>query len=147
MLRRPRLAAVSLRTGVFAAARLGSHGPVHHYDHTASLSRAPSEAEALALAAQSNRTVSGVVPGKLFMRHWLAAQQSTESIYTRGLSLVWTGVIVVAAGVYGGFGLDTQSALMFEALAFFAIFLMAETHWHLMPLFAGIYAVWLLVGI
>lgn len=99
----PKVAAVGL------ALRFGGHGPTVH-DHSASFSRALTPEEKIALSDQSHRTVSSVVPGKLFMRHWLAGEQATVSIVNRTLSLFVTLGLFVWASGYSGLGWNSLSA-------------------------------------
>jgi hypothetical protein len=98
------------------------------YDHSASFSRPLNESEATDLERMRNRTVSAIVPGKLFMRHWIAGEQATVSIYNRALSLMVTFGLIAWAGTYSTFGFSTESSLIAEAFVFLTIFLVVHTH-------------------
>ena len=117
------------------------------YDHSASFSRALSESEQVALDAQKNRTVSAIVPGKLFMRHFLAGEQATISIYNRGMSVLVTFALILGAGCYAGLGANTESVVPLAAFAFFVNFLVLHTHMNsLYGVCIGAYLIALAVG-
>lgn len=146
MLRRPLTRVVPAPTLFAAQLRFGA-GPVKEYNHGASMSRPLTEDDGAILQAQKNRTVSGIVPGKLFMRHWLAGEQATVSIYNRVFSLIVTWLLVMWAGAYasnGGF--KVYSMEMTFVYAMFAFFMVLHTHMNLMPCFLGAYAVLLVLG-
>jgi inner membrane protein involved in colicin E2 resistance len=117
------------------------------YDHSASFSRSLSPDESEVLKAMADRTVSGVVPGKLFMRHWLAAEQATVSIYNRGLSAVVTMALLLWAGCYPTSGGTTESAIPMMGFAFFVYFMVVHTHMHnLYYAFFALYGIALVFG-
>jgi hypothetical protein len=73
----------------------GIRGPM---DHTASFTRALTPEEKKMVDAQANRTVAGFVPGKMFIRHWMATNMNSLSIANRGFT-----VLAVTGGIlYGG---------------------------------------------
>ena len=108
--------------------RFGGGGPVKNYDHSASFSRQLTASESEALAQQKNRTVSSVIPGKLFMRHWLAGEQATVSIFNRGVSLGVTAGLVLWATFSFGNGNSNYSAVQMMCYTTFCLFLVLHTH-------------------
>src|SRR5688572_13094397 len=76
--------------------RFASHSATHH-DHSSAFASPLTREESIHLDSQKHRTVSGVVPGKVFMRHWTAGEQATISIYNRAISLVVSAAIVLGA--------------------------------------------------
>ncbi len=128
----------------FAALRCGGgSGKRAALDHSASFTHELEPELAAKVAAQTNRTVPSFVPGKLFMRHWIAGVQASESIVNRIMSLAVTFAVVVYGAVYAtGGGLQGLSAAPFVAFAFFGVFIFYHTHvpWHAAALF-GLYLV------
>lgn len=117
----------------FGGGHVGSPQPP--MDHSGSmLPRALNDAATkAAVDEQANRTVSGMVPGKLFMRHWIANEQATESIVNRIVSLGITAGVIVWASVYASSGpFACLSSAHFALLALIGIFLPLHTHhnWH-----------------
>lgn len=101
MLRRPSslIKAVS-GMSLQCAQRYAHHKPTVH-DWSQIWRHTPSAEEQSAIQSQSHRTVSAVVPGEMFMRHWIAAEQSTMSVANRVIS----GMIIVVGMVWAaGFG-------------------------------------------
>lgn len=129
MLRRAlpsKLGIVSASSYSFAR-RYGGHGPTEH-DHTHAFSRPLTATENFALLDQKRRPVSGIVPGKLFMRHWIAAEQSTVSIVNRALSIAVTlGIFVWACG-YSGMGWNGLNAWHVGCALFLGNWLVLHTH-------------------
>jgi hypothetical protein len=121
------VAAVSSSSAVTMGLRFGGHGPTEH-DHSQSFSRALTPEENFALLDQKRRPVSSVVPGKLFMRHWTAAEQSTVSIVNRALSIAVTvGIFIWACG-YSGLGVNGLNAWHVAGIVFLANWLVLHTH-------------------
>ncbi len=118
--------------------RSSSSSPTFH-DHTDAFSRPLTAQEQLSLEEQSLRTVSGVVPGKLFMRHWVAGEQATVSIVNRLMSVVTSfGILIWAAG-YSGFGLSSYTAIHAMVGVNLMMWVVMHTHmlW-LIPVFLGL---------
>mmetsp|Transcript_53885 Transcript_53885/g.61912 ORF Transcript_53885/g.61912 Transcript_53885/m.61912 type:complete len:153 (+) Transcript_53885:43-501(+) len=114
-------------------------GGVSHHDHTHAFSRPLTPEESIALEDQKKRTVSGIVPGKLFMRHWTAAEQSTVSIVNRVVSLIVTlGIFIWATG-YASLGYNGLNAWHVAILATLANWIVLHTHmlW-LYPIMLGV---------
>lgn len=107
--------------------RHGGGGPTQH-DHSHIFSRSLTQEESIALEDQKKRTVSSVVPGKLFMRHWIAAEQSTVSIVNRALSLAVTLGIFVWASGYAGLGVNGLNAWHVVLMTFLANWIVLHTH-------------------
>jgi hypothetical protein len=100
---------------------------------------------------QAKRTVAAFVPGKMFMRHWIAGVQAFESIYNRIVSLIITGAIVVWGSLYSsnnGGALNGLSVTPFIMMCLVAIWLPYHTHhlWHA-GVVIGMYAVALQFGL
>lgn len=131
MMRRMCVGAKPLSRGAAAAlttaARFGGHAPTVH-DQSGLFARALTVDEQLALEDQKHRTVSGVVPGKMFLRHWTAAEQSTVSILNRVLSIIVTLGIVLWAGAYSSLGFNGMNAVHAAALMFLWGWLGLHTH-------------------
>jgi len=118
--------------------RFGSHGPTTH-DQSAAFSRPLTVEESMALEDQKNRTVSAIVPGKMFMRHFVMAEQSTVSIVNRALSLV-ASLGFIAWGVwFSDYGITTISAVHVSIGVSLAAWFILHTHmlW-LLPVFLGL---------
>ena len=149
MLRRQvNTARLSLSCGSMVAKRFGGVDHSVEYDHSGAFARPLGGSETEALIAQKNRTVSGVVPGKVFMRHWISAEQATVSIYNRGLSVMFTIALILLAGVYSTTNSwSTESALPMMGLVYFAYFMVVHTHMNqLWGVFFGMYCVALALG-
>jgi hypothetical protein len=138
----------TLSCGALVAKRFGGGDSSAEYDHSGAFARPLSGNETAILKKQKNRTVSGIVPGKLFMRHWIAAEQATVSIYNRGLSIAATIAIILAAGVYStSNSWTTESAIPLMGLVYFAYFMVVHTHMNqLWGVFFGAYCVALALG-
>jgi hypothetical protein len=128
----------------------GVQGPI---DHSASMqSHAYDNAELKAkIDQQAMRTVPAFVPGKMFMRHWIAGVQAFESIYNRIVSLIITAGIVLWGSLYSsnnGGALNGLSATPFIMMVLIAIWLPYHTHhlWHA-GVVLGMYAVTLQFGL
>lgn len=105
-----------------------SAGPVKDYDHSHVFTRALTEAETAGLNAQKHRTVSGVVPGKLFMRHWIAGEQAAVSIVNRTLSIAVTAGLGLWAAFDYNKGCTHYSAIHLMIYTFAAVFLVIHVH-------------------
>lgn len=111
------------------AARCGHSGGPTHHDHSKIFTRPLSVEEQAVLDTQINhRTVSSITPGKLFMRHWTAAEQSTVSIVNRLLSMVVTLSIFIWACGYSTLGYNGLNAWHIVLLAFFCNWMVLHTH-------------------
>ena len=110
-----------------AAVRFAGQQATTH-DHSACFERALTAEEKEVLEAQKHRSINAFVPGKAFMRHFIAAEQSTVSIYNRGMSALVTAALVGAAGVYAPLGVTAYSAWALIAYVFMANFLVLHTH-------------------
>ena len=128
----------SSTSGVATAMRFGGHSPTDH-DHSASFGRQLTVEEQLALEDQKLRTVSGIVPGKLFMRHWVAGEQATVSIVNRFLSIFTSFGIMIWAVGFSGFGLSTYTAAHAAFGVYLLMWFVMHTHmlW-LIPVFLGL---------
>ena len=108
-------------------------GPGRPLDHSASMSGKIDAATQATIDAQAKRTVAAFVPGKLFMRHWIAGIQAFESIYNRILSLIVTMGIILYGSVYSSNGTATGlNSAVFAMFALMMIFIPYHTHhlWH-----------------
>jgi hypothetical protein len=129
------------------AMRFSGGSPTHH-DHSNSFSRPLQPEEQSAFKAQiANRPVNSFVPGKVFMRHWIAAEQSTVSIVNRVLSILVTCGLIAYMQAYFKMGFNGMSALHSAVLVFLFNWLVLHTHllW-LYPVGLGAYAVNLILN-
>ena len=101
-------------------------------------SRPLTETEQAQFALQKNRTVNKVVPGKLFMRHFIAAEQSTVSIENRTMSIIVCVALILGCSVYADCGLTTYNAALGFAFVFLMNFFVLHTHMNLYPAFGAI---------
>ncbi|GET87173.1 hypothetical protein, conserved [Leishmania tarentolae] len=109
------------------AARTGSHKPTTHDWSKILPQYMPAEARAV-LQAQSHRTVSAVVPGKMFMRHWIVAEQSTVSVVNRVISgMVAVFTMIWAAG-YATLGYNGHNSAHVAGWIFIAYWVVLHTH-------------------
>ena len=106
---------------------MGGHSPTIH-DRSSLFSTPLTVDDKLNLEDQKNRTVSGVVPGKMFMRHWIAGEQSTISVANRAVSLSLSFMIILAAGFYWERGTSVVNWTTVASLVFVGGFLAAHTH-------------------
>ena len=98
------------------------------FHHEGSMGRAMNPFEGEALHNQTNRSVSKVIPGKLFMRHWMAGEQATVSIFNRGISIAVTaGMVLYGTFLYGN-GNSQYSAIHMWLYVFMCTFLVLHTH-------------------
>lgn len=110
------------------AMRTAYHKPTVH-DWSQIWSHQPLTAEETAkVQAEANRTVSAVVPGEMFMRHWIVTEQSTVSVVNRVLS----GIIVVFAMIwaagYATLGYNGHNCAHTAGWAFIAYWIVFHTH-------------------
>jgi uncharacterized membrane protein YozB (DUF420 family) len=139
---------VAVSCGSLVAKRFGGGDSSVEYDHSGAFARPLSGHESEILKAQKNRTVSGVVPGKVFMRHWISAEQATVSIYNRGLSVAVTIALILLGGVYATTNSwSTETALPLMGFVYFTYFMVVHTHMNsLYGVFFGAYCIALLLG-
>lgn len=126
----------ALPVGCFAAAalpvistavRYAHHKPTTH-DWSRIWSRPLSEDEAAKVAQQSHRTVSAVVPGEMFMRHWIVAEQSTVSVVNRVISGMIAVFTMIWAAGYATLGYNGHNAAHTAGWAFIAYWIILHTH-------------------
>ncbi|KAL7700361.1 hypothetical protein N2W54_003639 [Lotmaria passim] len=120
------------------AARTAYHKPTTH-DWSQILPQNMSDEVRAALQAQSHRTVSGVVPGEMFMRHWIAAEQSTVSVVNRVISGMIAVFTMLWAAGYATLGYNGHNSAHVAGWMFIAYWLILHTHmlW-LAPTFLGL---------
>ncbi|CCW64286.1 unnamed protein product [Phytomonas sp. EM1] len=109
------------------AHRASSHGVTHH-DWSQIFSHPLTDAEKELVQQQMKRTVSAVVPGKMFMRHWINTEQSTESVVDRvvgGMIIVFT--IIWASG-YSMLGYNSHTSAHMAGWLFIAYYIVFFTH-------------------
>ncbi|KEG14829.1 hypothetical protein DQ04_00291150 [Trypanosoma grayi] len=87
----------------------------------------PEEEEALELQ-QDRRTVSAVVPGKMFMRHWIATEQSTVSVVNRVMTGIMSVCLMLWACGYATLGYNGHNCAHVAGWAFMAYWLVLHTH-------------------
>lgn len=109
------------------AARAGSHKPTTHDWSQIFPLHMTAEARA-ALQAQSHRTVSAVVPGKMFMRHWIVAEQSTVSVVNRVISGMIAVFTMIWAAGYATLGYNGHNSAHVAGWIFIAYWLVLHTH-------------------
>lgn len=93
---------------------------VHDWSHIWSRPLAPKDQEAINF--QKNRTVSAVVPGEMFMRHWIAAEQSTYSVADRVVSGMILVVCMVWAAGYATLGYNSHTCAHLAGWMFVAAY-------------------------
>ncbi|KPI83939.1 hypothetical protein ABL78_7019 [Leptomonas seymouri] len=109
------------------AARTAHHKPTtHDWSHIFPQNMSP-EASA-ALKAQSRRTVSAVVPGEMFMRHWIVAEQSTLSVVNRVISGIIAVCTMIWAAGYATLGYNGHNSAHVAGWMFVAYWLVLHTH-------------------
>lgn len=86
-------------------------------------SRPPTRKEQGAISLQKNRTVSAVVPGEMFMRHWIATEQSTYSVANRVISGMIIVVCMVWAAGYATLGYNSHTCAHLAGWIFVAAYL------------------------
>lgn len=102
--------------------RSAHHKPtVHDWSHI--WSQPPTREEQTAISLQNNRTVSAVVPGEMFMRHWIAAEQSTYSVSNRVISGMIIVVCMVWAAAYSTLGYNAHTCAHLAGWIFVAAYL------------------------
>ncbi|XQJ25850.1 hypothetical protein NXY56_001794 [Leishmania guyanensis] len=120
------------------AARTSFHKPTTHDWSQILPQHVTAEARA-ALQAQSHRTVSAVVPGKMFMRHWIVAEQSTVSVVNRVISGMIAVFTMIWAAGYATLGYNGHNSAHTAGWFFIAYWLVLHTHmmW-LAPMMLGL---------
>ncbi|KAG5509477.1 hypothetical protein JKF63_06788 [Porcisia hertigi] len=109
------------------ATRTSSHKPTTHDWSKILPQNMTAEAHA-ALQEQSHRTVSGVVPGKMFMRHWIVAEQSTVSVVNRVISGMVAIFTMIWASGYATLGYNGHNSAHVAGWIFIAYWLVLHTH-------------------
>eukprot|EP00796_Vickermania_ingenoplastis_P009058 gene9058-6356_t len=126
--------AVVSSCALLQALRTAHHKPTVH-DWSNIWSKTPSVEEQAAINSQAHRTVSAVVPGELFMRHWIAAEQSTMSVANRVISGMIIVVGMVWAAGYATLGYNSHNSAHVAGWFFLALFFtILHTHNLLMGL-------------
>jgi len=119
------------------AARYGG-GNNRTYDFSGMFKRELTTDEKVALDAQNNRVVTTCVPGKLFMVHWIAAEQASFSITFRGII-----TIALMFGIFLGSGIITDSISIYSWWQGFLIvyaFMYVALHYYNVAVLAGMFA-------
>ncbi|KAK7198521.1 hypothetical protein NESM_000813800 [Novymonas esmeraldas] len=109
------------------AARTAYHKPTTH-DWSHILPQQMTADARAALQAQSHRTVSAVVPGEMFMRHWIVAEQSTVSVVNRVLSGMIAVFTMIWAAGYATLGYNGHNSAHVAGWMFIAYWLVLHTH-------------------
>ena len=138
MMRRT-FAATRVQPALAMSLRFAGGAPTTH-DHSGSFTRALTAEEQLVMEDVKNRTVSKVVPGKLFMRHWIATEQSTYSITLRAAFLTGIAFAGIYFSVYAGAGFTSVSWVHFAIAVAAANYMVLHTtnpQW--MAAFVGAY--------
>ncbi|RNF04264.1 hypothetical protein TraAM80_05400 [Trypanosoma rangeli] len=96
---------------------------------------------------QDRRPISAVVPGKMFMRHWIAAEQSTVSVVNRAISGIISICLIIWSCGYATLGYNGHSCAHLAGWFFVAYWLFLHTH-HvaLIPLFLSLSVLQLVVN-
>lgn len=106
---------------LLGAIRTAHHKPtVHDWSNIWSRPLETKDCEAINL--QKNRTVSAVVPGEMFMRHWIAAEQSTYSVADRVVSGMILVVCMVWAAGYATLGYNSHTCAHLAGWMFVAAY-------------------------
>ncbi|RNF26979.1 uncharacterized protein Tco025E_00784 [Trypanosoma conorhini] len=129
------------------ALRHGHHRLTQH-DFSECFSRKLSSEEEEALQIlQEHRPVSAVVPGKMFMRHWIAAEQSTVSVVNRVISGIISVCLMIWSCGYATLGYNGHGCAHLAGWFFIAYWLILHTHcMALFPFFATIAVLQLVVN-
>ncbi|EKF27580.1 hypothetical protein MOQ_008691, partial [Trypanosoma cruzi marinkellei] len=120
-----------------AALRHGHHAQTQH-DFSGCFTRKLTREEEESLRVlQDNRPVSAVVPGKLFMRHWIAAEQSTVSVVNRVMSGIISVCLMLWSCGYATLGYNGHNCSHVAGWIFIAFWLVLHTHcMALIPIFS-----------
>ncbi|KAG5505196.1 hypothetical protein JIQ42_04384 [Leishmania sp. Namibia] len=121
------LCAIGAVSGRSTAVRAAHHKPTTH-DWSQILPQHMTAEARATLQAQSHRTVSAVVPGKLFMRHWIAAEQSTVSVVNRVISGMIAVFTMIWAAGYATLGYNGHNCAHVAGWIFIAYWLVLHTH-------------------
>ncbi|EKF98475.1 hypothetical protein TCSYLVIO_010627 [Trypanosoma cruzi] len=120
-----------------AALRHGHHAQTRHDFSGCFLRKLTREEEESLRVLQDNRPVSAVVPGKLFMRHWIAAEQSTVSVVNRVMSGIISVCLMLWSCGYATLGYNGHNCAHVAGWIFIAFWLVLHTHCMAMiPLFS-----------
>lgn len=112
------------------------HKPTTH-DWSEMWSHSPSKLEQQYIQNEHNRTVSAVVPGEMFMRHWIAAEQSTMSVANRVISGMIIVVCMVWAAGYATLGYNSHTCAHMAGWIFVVSYLVVlYSHQYLLGLAA-----------
>lgn len=130
--------AIACTTSLVASTRTAYHKPTTH-DWSQMWAEKPTAEESAEISKQLSRTVSAVVPGELFMRHWIVAEQSTVSVVNRVLSGMIVVFTMIWAAVYATLGYNGHNAAHSAGWTFIAYWFVLHTHlmW-LAPTFLGL---------
>ncbi|KAH9597906.1 hypothetical protein LSM04_005923 [Trypanosoma melophagium] len=110
------------------ALRNGHHAQTHHdFSNCFTRKLTPEEEVALRLQ-QEDRKVSAVVPGKMFMRHWIAAEQSTVSVVNRVMSGIIAVFLMLWACCYATLGYNGHNCAHVAGWTFIAYWVVLHTH-------------------
>lgn len=121
------------------------HKPTKH-DWSMIWANRPTKADQDAIESQMRRTVSAVVPGEMFMRHWIAAEQSTMSVANRVISGMIIVVCMVWAAGYATLGYNSHTCAHVAGWIFLATYLVVlYSHQLLLGLALGLGATGLLI--
>ncbi|KAG5483390.1 hypothetical protein LSCM1_04938 [Leishmania martiniquensis] len=114
-------------SGLSTAVRAGHHTPTTH-DWSQILPQHMTAEARAAVQAQGHRTVSAVVPGKMFMRHWIVAEQSTVSVVNRVISGMIAVFTMIWAAGYATLGYNGNNCAHVAGWMFIAYWLVLHTH-------------------
>ncbi|KAG8345731.1 hypothetical protein ERJ75_001004800 [Trypanosoma vivax] len=116
------------------------HHPVTRHDFTGIFSRPLTMEEEVALKQQQeHRPVSAVVPGKVFMRHWIAGEQATLSVVNRVVSGFVTVCLILWSCGYAALGCGGYTCAHVAGWMFMAYWFVLQTHvTALVPVFAAL---------
>eukprot|EP00758_Cryptobia_borreli_P010434 Tbor_TRINITY_DN5567_c1_g1::TRINITY_DN5567_c1_g1_i1::g.13330::m.13330 len=115
--------------------RFGGGAPTHH-DHSGCFTRPLTMDEQSSMNSVLNRTVSGIVPGKMFMRHWIVTEQSSFSIVYRAVWFTVVLLVVGSTGLYSGAGINSQSWTQMATFLFLLSYIILHTHNRMLAPFA-----------
>nr|CCC91470.1 conserved hypothetical protein [Trypanosoma congolense IL3000] len=112
-----------------------SHHKTTHHDFSDVFARQLTSEEAEAFRRQQEkRTVSSVVPGKMFMRHWIPAEQATDSVVDRVLSGFVFVCFMLWGCAYATLGFNGSSCAQMSFLVFLTYWLFFKPiahYWYL----------------
>lgn len=120
--------AVASGYSLFQTATRGAHHKPTTHDWSQVLPQHLSTADRAAVEAQKHRTVSGVVPGEMFMRHWIVAEQSTVSVVNRVISGMIAVFTMLWAAGYATLGYNGHNSAHVAGWIFIGYWLVLHTH-------------------